>query len=78
MPSDAAAYAANWRTVLVVDAALGLAVVAAGVVAALAWSAVLGVLGALAGGAYVALVARRWVRWRRLRAAAGVGDVDAT
>jgi hypothetical protein len=68
---DTAAFARNWRTVLLVDALIGLAVTVAGVVAGLAGSAVwfaVAVLGAL----YVGAVARRYGRWRRLRGAAGL------
>lgn len=78
MPSDAAAFAANWRTILLVDAGLGLAVVVAGVAAAVAWSPPVGIPVALAGVAYTVLVARRWARWRRLRADAGMGDRQST
>ncbi len=72
MPSDEAAFASNWRTVVVVDAALGLAVVVAGVVLATAADLVLGVVTGAAGTAYTVLVARRFARWRRLRARAGL------
>ena len=72
MSSDDAALAANWRTVLVVDAALGLAVVAAGAAVAAMVHAVVGVLTVAAGAAYTVLVARRFARWRRLRADAGL------
>jgi len=67
-----AVYASNWRTVLAVDAAMGVAVVVAGVVAAVAWNLVAGgVLGSL-GVAYVAAVLRRGRRWAELRRAAGL------
>ena len=73
LTDDATAYAANWRTVLAVDAAIGLALAAAGVVLLVLRGA--GVVGALlvaAGAAYATLVARRYRRWRRLRTAAGL------
>ena len=69
---DRAAYAVNWRTVLAVDASLGVAVVVAGLVLARRGAEVAGVLLAVAGVAYAALVARRYLRWRRLRAEAGL------
>jgi len=68
LPGPAAAYATNWRMVLVVDAAMGVAVVLAGVSLAIAWSPIGGgCLGAL-GSAYVFLVVKRgaaWAAWRR-------------
>lgn len=67
-----AVYASNWRTVLAVDAAMGLAVAVAGVIAAVAWNLVVGgVLGSL-GVAYVAMVVRRWRQWAALRREAGL------
>jgi hypothetical protein len=69
---DDAALAANWRTVLAVDAGLGLAVVAAGAAVTVTVHAVLGVLAGVAGAVYLGLVARRCARWRRLRAEAGL------
>ena len=67
-----AVYASNWRTVLAVDAGMGVLVVVAGVIAALAWNLVLGgVLGSL-GVAYVALVVRRGRQWSALRRDAGL------
>ena len=72
MPSDEAAFASNWRTVILVDAALGLAVVVAGVAWAVVADAVLGAVTGAAGTAYTVLVARRFARWRRRRAEAGL------
>jgi hypothetical protein len=67
-----AVYAANWRTVLLVDAAMGVAVVLAGVVLAIAWNFVAGgILGSL-GVAYVFAVVRRGRRWAELRREAGL------
>ncbi len=71
MPSDEAAFAANWRTVLAVDAGLGVAVTVAGIALALVVQVALGAVLAAAGVVYVALVARRARRWRRLRGQAG-------
>jgi hypothetical protein len=68
-----AVYARNWRTVLAVDAGMGVLVIVAGVIAAVAWNLVLGgVLGSL-GVAYVALVVRRGREWSALRREAGLG-----
>ena len=69
---DEAAYAVNWWRVLAVDLLLGLAALAGGVALVASGRAVVGAtLGAL-GGVYVVLVARRFRRWRRLRADAGL------
>lgn len=70
---DSAALAANWRTILLVDAAVGWALVLAGFVAAGAFEAtVVGSLLVGAGVAYLLLGLRRARRWRRLRADAGL------
>jgi hypothetical protein len=67
---DSTAYAANWRTVLAVDAGLGALVALVGVVLALSVNAAAGaVLGALGAG-YAALVGVRARRWSRLRGGA--------
>jgi len=67
-----AVYAANWRTVLAVDAAMGVVVIVAGIVVAIAWNFVAGgVLGSL-GVAYVAAVVRRGRQWAQLRRDAGL------
>lgn len=69
-PSPAAA-APNWRTVLVVDALMGVAVLVVGTVLAFVWQPVLGAGLASLGLMYVALVGRRaqsWASWRRRNA----------
>lgn len=67
-----AVFASNWRTVLAVDAAMGVAVAVAGIVVAAAWNLVAGgVLGSL-GVAYVAAVVRRGRQWAELRRQAGL------
>jgi hypothetical protein len=68
---DSAAFAANWRTLLLVDGGLGLVVLVAGAVLALAVSVIVGTLFVVAGAAYCALVAARARRWIRLRRQAG-------
>ena len=72
LPGPRVAYSANWKTVLAVDAAMGLVVVAAGLVAMVVWVFWLGAALALVGCLYVAMVVRRGDRWRRLRADAGL------
>lgn len=64
---DEVAHAANWRTVLAVDAALGVSLAVAGVFLAAARDAPIGWLVVAAGTAYVGFVGRRYLRWRRIR-----------
>ena len=69
-PEDTA-YAANWRTVLLVDAAVGAVVAAVGVVLLFKIPTLGGFL--LSGGiVYDVVVARRARRWARLRRDAGL------
>ena len=72
MPVDDAALAANWRTVLLVDAALGLLAALGGVAVAVLLHIVAGVTLAGAGLAYLGLVGRRYGQWRRRREDAGL------
>jgi hypothetical protein len=71
LPGPKAAYASNWRTVLLVDGAMGAAVLLVGVVLAIAWNPVIGGFVGSLGLVYIALVAKRATEWRTLRAAAG-------
>lgn len=71
-PGPRAAYATNWKAVLAVDAAMGLVVVLAGLVAMVVWVFWLGAVLALVGCLYVAMVVRRGDHWRRLRSDAGL------
>lgn len=71
-PGPDAAYARNWKTVLAVDAGMGVAVVIAGLFLAVAWNPIGGgFLGSL-GAVYVFLVARRAATWAALRRDAGL------
>ncbi len=67
-PGPDAVYARNWKTVLAVDASMGVAVVVAGLFLAVVWNPIGGgFLGSL-GAVYVFLVAKRaatWAAWRR-------------
>jgi hypothetical protein len=67
--NDAAAYASNWRTVLAVDAALGVVLAAFGVLAAVLVDPVAGVVLAAVGVGYLAAIGARARRWSRLRRA---------
>ena len=68
LPGPDAVYAKNWKTVLAVDAGMGVAVVIAGLWLAVVWNPIGGgFLGSL-GAVYVFLVAKRaatWAAWRR-------------
>jgi hypothetical protein len=68
----AAAYARNWRTVLAVDAGMGVVLLLAGVVLAVVWNPVAGGFMGSLGLVYVVLVARRARAWRQLRRDAGL------
>lgn len=68
MPSDDAAYASNWLRIILVDLLLSVAAVAAGLWLAIERHRVFGWVVVPAGVAYAVLVARRGLRWRRLRA----------
>jgi hypothetical protein len=65
---DNAAYADNWRSILLVDAAIGWALVLVGLVLGNA----LGLVLVGAGAAYLVLGLRRSRRWKRLRAERGL------
>ena len=64
---DETAYASNWKTVLAADAAVGLLPVVVGLVLVVQGSMFWGPLLLAGGAAYVVLVARRGLRWKRLR-----------
>ena len=71
------ALAPNWRTVLAVDALIGVAAMVAGAVLVWRTGVLGGVLLGVAGAAYVTLVARRartWARRRQEAAGEPAGD----
>jgi hypothetical protein len=72
LPGSRAAYAVNWKTVLAVDAAMGVVVALAGVVMIAVWNLYLGVALTGLGLFYVAMVLRRGRAWARLRTDAGL------
>ena len=67
-----AALAPNWRTVLVIDALLGVAVFAFGVALMRWWSVPGGAFVGASGLSYIVLVARRHRQWRDQRRTAGL------
>ena len=72
LPGPRAAYAANWYVVLGVDAAMGLVVALAGLVAMIVWIFWVGALLALVGCLYVAMVGPPSRALARLRRDAGL------
>ncbi len=66
-PPHPAAAAANWRTVLAVDAAVGLAVGVAGAYLLAGGSLIVGGLLAVAGALYLTRVVRRATAWAAYR-----------
>jgi biopolymer transport protein ExbB/TolQ len=69
--SDRAALAANWKTVVAVDLGMGLVVVAAGVICAVALSAWWWLLAGV-GSIQLFFAGGRATKWRRIRREAGV------
>lgn len=70
--NDTAAYAANWRQVLAVDAGLGVVAVVVGVVVIAVASPIAGAVIVAIGLLYLAMVVLRARRWARLRSEAGL------
>jgi hypothetical protein len=71
-PGSPAAYARNWRQVLLTDAGVGVVFVASGVWAYVAWNEVIGGLVVALGVLYVFLVFRRYRTWAERRRAVGL------
>ncbi len=69
--SDRAAFAANWKTVVAMDLGMGLVMVAAGVIGAMALSGWLWLLAA-AGSVQLFFAGGRATKWRRMRRQAGL------
>ncbi len=67
----AATFAPNWKNVLLADLAVGLVIIALGVVA-MQWFAIVGWPLVALGSLYVFLVVRRARHWRWLRTKAGL------
>ena len=64
---DSAAYAANWKVVLLADAGLGLVIALVGLIILATVHVVMGAMLASAGFVYLIPVARRARRWSSLR-----------
>ena len=72
MAGDEAAYAVNWRRILLVDLLIGVAAGAVGIALVVTGTVFVGALLGALGAVYVVLVGRRFRRWRRLRDDAGL------
>jgi hypothetical protein len=66
---DSAAFASNWRTVLLVDALVGVGVALGGVALLFEYNPGVGAAVIAMGAIYVVLIAVRARRWSRLRRA---------
>ncbi len=64
---DSAAYAANWKVVLLADAGLGLVIALVGLIILATVHVVMGAMLASAGFVYLIPVARRARTWSALR-----------
>jgi hypothetical protein len=73
-PGSEAAYARNWRSILLVDASLGLVLAAAGIIVLAVWGNIVGWLLITAGVVYVFAIIGRYRQWRERRARAGLDD----
>jgi hypothetical protein len=71
-PGHPAAYASNWKTVLVVDGLVGVVLLIAGIVLSIAWNPVVGGFIGACGLVYVAFIAKRAQQWRGWREDAGL------
>ena len=67
-----AIFASNWRTVLAVDGAVGVAIFIVGATLAITWNPIVGGFIGSVGFVYVALVVRRGQDWARQRREAGL------
>jgi hypothetical protein len=73
-PGSRAAFARNWRAILLVDASLGVVLAAAGIVVLAVWGNVVGWLLITAGVLYVFAIVGRYRTWRERRTKAGLDD----
>jgi hypothetical protein len=69
---SAAALAPNWRRVLLVDAGMGLVVLALGVLSVVAWNQIVGWILVLLGVLYLFAVTGRYRTWKAHRTEAGL------
>jgi hypothetical protein len=71
-PGHPAAYAPNWKRILIVDAGVGLVCFVVGVALMARWNVVVGAAVGAFGLGYVGLVFRRYQLWRAHRIDAGL------
>jgi hypothetical protein len=70
--ANPAIYASNWKSVIVIDAMLGLGITWAGFLMMLFWNVLLGAFVGALGLTYMVAVGRRFLQWRWLRGKAGL------
>lgn len=70
--ANPAIYASNWKSVIVIDAMLGLGIAWAGFLMMLFWNVLLGAFVGALGLTYMVAVGRRFLQWRWLRRRAGL------
>lgn len=66
-----AIYAYNWKSILIIDGLLGVAVAVIGILLMIFWNLWLGSFVGALGLTYVVAVGRRYLQWRWLRRRAG-------
>ena len=70
--ANPAIYASNWKSILVIDAMLGLFVFWVGVLMILFWNLFIGAFVGALGLTYMVAIGRRFLQWRWLRQQAGL------
>lgn len=70
--ANPAIYASNWRSILIIDSFVGLAIFAVGVALIVWWNWLFGSFVGALGLTYMAAVGRRFLQWRWLRQRAGL------
>ena len=70
--ANPAIYASNWKSILVIDAMLGMFVAWAGFLLILFWNLFIGAFVGAVGLTYLVAVGRRFLQWRWLRREAGL------
>jgi hypothetical protein len=70
--ANPAIYASNWKSILVIDAMLGVLVAWVGFLMILFWNLLIGAFVGAVGLTYMVAVGRRFLQWRWLRREAGL------
>jgi hypothetical protein len=70
--ANPAIYASNWRSILIIDSMIGLAIAWAGFLMILFWNWFIGTFVGALGLTYMVAVGRRYLQWRWLRRRVGL------